>query len=158
MESRCVSLFLSFFLFFPIQRYHLHDYPSIFPRSRVDSHLLVYCHSGCSLRNTWSSNSGHNRFLSRTSRGFRDTNDSSRTRCCSLSWHDDSTNGRDTLFLLFFLPPSQLFPSAYPSLSSIPFSLVSFLHIFSSLFFFIHLESISITVGVSNVEVAHNES
>lgn len=68
----------------------------------------------------------------RTLGGFRDRNDSSRTRCCSLSWHDDSTNGRDTL--LFFSPlfffSSQLFPSAYPF-----FSLLSRSFFLLSLFF-----------------------
>lgn len=65
----------------------------------------------------------------RTLGGFRDRNDSSRTRCCSLSWHDDSTNGRDTL--LFFSPLFFFFLSTLPFRVSFLLSSLSFL--FSSL-------------------------
>lgn len=70
----------------------------------------------------------------RTLGGFRDRNDSSRTRCCSLSWHDDSTNGRDTL--LFFSPLFFFFLSTLPFRVSFLLSSLSFL--FSSLSFFFY--------------------
>lgn len=147
------SFFFLFFLFFYIQRYHLHDYPSIFPRSRVKT-LIFPCHSGCSLRNTWFSNSGHNRFLSsntrRISRQERFVSDT--VLLPFVTRRFDERKGYSSLFLPFFF-----FLSTLPFRVSFLLSSLSFL--FSSLsFFFIHLESISITVGVSNVEVAHNES
>lgn len=71
----------------------------------------------------------------RTLGGFRDRNDSSRTRCCSLSWHDDSTNGRDTL-LFFSSPLFFFFPlnSSLPRILSSPLLSRSFFLL--SLFFF----------------------
>lgn len=126
-----------------------------FSRSRVKT-LIFPCHSGCSLRNTWFSNSGHNRFLSsntrRISRQERFVSDT--VLLPFVTRRFDERKGYSSLFLL---------PSFFFFLSTLPFR-VSFLlsslsFLFSSLsFFFIHLESISITVGVSNVEVAHNES
>lgn len=130
MESRCVF----FFLFFYIQRYHLHDYPSIFPRSRVKT-LIFPCHSGCSLRNTWFSNSGHNRFLSsntrRISRQERFVSDT--VLLPFVTRRFDERKGYFSLFLPLFFFSSQLFPSAYPFFSS-PLSLVPF---FFSLSFFL---------------------
>ena len=128
MESRCVF----FFLFFYIQRYHLHDYPSIFPRSRVKT-LIFPCHSGCSLRNTWFSNSGHNRFLSsntrRISRQERFVSDT--VLLPFVTRRFDERKGYSSLFLpsFFFFPLNSSLPRILSSL----FSLVPF---FFSLFFF----------------------
>lgn len=127
------SFFFLFFLFFYIQRYHLHDYPSIFPRSRVKT-LIFPCHSGCSLRNTWFSNSGHNRFLSsntrRISRQERFVSDT--VLLPFVTRRFDERKGYSSLFLpsFFFFPLNSSLPRILSSL----FSLVPF---FFSLSFFL---------------------
>lgn len=131
-ESYEWSLGVSFSFFFFIYKDIIFTIILQFSRSRVKT-LIFPCHSGCSLRNTWFSNSGHNRFLSsntrRISRQERFVSDT--VLLPFVTRRFDERKGYSSLFLpsFFFFPLNSSLPRILSSL----FSLVPF---FFSLFFF----------------------